>query len=480
MEQGFQQNQQLRQEMKLSPQMVQSLKVLQAPLPELHDLIQAELSQNPVLEEAPGELSPLPELSVGSDAPPPDDVDRENDFDSEDYIQAIDQYEAMVASGEGEGIPAPAAPDAESRRQYFMDSLTEPPSLTAFLEEQLMEADLDEKGNRAGQYIIGNIDENGWLSVPPDEIAREADVSVPIVEKVLKVIQGFDPPGIAAKDWCEAVLLQLERLGYGGDSLPIGLVRHHITELSRHSAEQLVEETGHPLEEIERAMHLIASLDPRPGLQFSPDRIVYVVPEVSIFKTAEGGYTAELLRDTWPQLNIRADYENMAKDPAVKADVRKYLAGHLRSGRGLMDSLAQRRQTVLSIAQEIARTQHDFFERGLAGMVPLRMADVAEAVGLHETTVSRAVAGKYAQTPQGLLELRFFFMQGLVTADGGNVTTGAVKEAVGRLIRQEDVRHPLSDQDIADKLKGQGIQVARRTVAKYREQLGYPPSHLRK
>ncbi|MDR0994310.1 MAG: RNA polymerase factor sigma-54 [Verrucomicrobiota bacterium] len=479
MEPRFQQRPQLRQEMKLSPQMMQSLRFLQAPLSELREWIQTELETNPVLEEQAGSMTPMadgptPSMSQGGE-------DREDDFDAADYGREIDAYEAMLAPKELEAISGePATPEAEEKRQYFMDSLAARPSLSAFLEEQLNESGLDEEGKKAGEYIIGNVDENGWLTADTEEIAREAGVPPSVVERTLPVIQEFDPPGVAARNWKESIQLQLLRSGYRADSLPVLLVKDHLEELADPSAEDLARRTGWPVEDITAALHILASLDPRPGLRFDPPEPIYVTPEVEIFKAADGGYTAELLKDVLPRLHISAEYEEMLRNPETAADAKKYLMGKVRSGHFVIDSLHQRRETVRRIAQVIAEAQADFFDHGISRLKPLRMADVAEKIGVHETTVSRAVAEKYAQTPQGLLELRFFFTQGLATGDGGRISTEAVKEAVARLIAREDLRHPLSDQDIALKLSRQGTSVARRTVAKYREQLGIPPSHLRK
>ena len=230
-----------------------------------------------------------------------------------------------------------------------------------------------------------------------------------------------------------------------------------------------------------------AELERNPVLEEKPGEgeaalpaAVYVTPEVEIRRTAEGEYVVEMLKDAMPRLRISAEYEAMLEDPETAAEARKYLAERIRSGRFVLDSLHQRRETIRKIAEEIAAAQGDFFAHGISKLRPMTMGSLAEKLGVHETTVGRAVAGKYARTPQGVFELRFFFTGGLKTADGGEISTEAVKEAVAKAIAHEDVRKPLSDLAIAEKLKAQGFQVARRTVAKYREQLGLPPAHKRK
>ena len=481
MKQGMFQNAQLRQEMKLAPRMMQSLRFLQAPLPELRDLIRGELEQNPVLEEKADDsdalLAPLEPVAATVD-----EADRENDFDPDDFGREIDALEKMLEPrplDEAPGAPPPTA-ESEEKRQFFMDSLTAPPSLHAHLEEQLNESGLDEAQKKAGEYIIGNVDENGWLAADVAEVAREAGVPAAAVEAALAVIQEFDPPGVAARGLKECLLIQLRRSGRGAGSAEARLVAGHLEALGETGAAELAKAAGLAEDEVAEALKAIALLDPKPGLKFSAAPAVYVTPEVEIRKTAEGEYVVELLRDGLPRLRISAEYESMLEDPETAAEAKKYLAEKVRSGKFVLDSLHQRRETVRRLAEEIAAAQRDFFEHGISRLKPLTMGAVAEKLGVHETTVGRAVSGKYVRTPQGVFELKFFFTGGLKMADGESISTEAVKEAVAKVLGHEDVRKPLSDQAIAEKLKEQGFQVARRTVAKYREQLGVPPAHKRK
>ena len=480
MKQGMFQNQAMRQEMKLAPRMMQALRFLQAPWPELRELVRAELEQNPVLEEKLGE-SGLPTAEPLT-AALSDDVDQENDFEPDDFGREIDALEKMLEPRpmeESPGTPAPS-PEADEKRQYFLDSLTAPPSLHAHLEEQLNESGLDADRKKAGEYVIGNVDENGWLAADVAEISREAGVPAPAVEEALATIQEFDPPGVAARNLKECLLIQLRRSGHGPDSPATKLVAGHLEALGETPVAELAKAAGLKESAAAAAMKLIAALDPKPGSKFSAPPAVYVSPEVEIRKTADGDYVVEMMREAMPRLRISAEYESMLEDPETAAEARKYLAERIRAGKFVMDSLHQRRETIRKIAEEIAAAQGAFFEHGISKLKPMTMGSVAEKLGVHETTVGRAVSGKYARTPQGTFELRFFFTGGLATADGGTISTEAVKEAVAKAIAHEDVRKPLSDQAIAEKLKAQGFQVARRTVAKYREQLGQPPAHKRK
>ena len=476
------QNQSLRQEMKLAPRMMQALRFLQAPLPELHELVRAELEQNPVLEEKVGDDAAALAAPEPLTAPAADDADQENDFEPDDYGREIDALEHMLEPrplDDAPGTPAPSA-EAEEKRQFFLDSITAPPSLHAHLEEQLNESGIDAEQKQAGAYIIGNVDENGWLAVDTAEVAREAGVPEKTVRAALAVIQEFDPPGVAARGLKECLLIQLRRAGHGEESAAARLVRDHLEALGAKSAAEVAPAAGLSEDEAAAAMKLIAALDPKPGLKFSAPPAVYVTPEVEIKLPAEGAPVVEMLRDGLPRLHISAEYEAMLQDPETAAEAKKYLNEKIRSGQFVMDSLHQRRTTIRRIAEEIAAAQAEFFRHGISKLKPLTMSALAEKLGVHETTVGRAVSGKYVRTPQGVFELKFFFTAGLQTADGGAISTEAVKEAVAKVIAHEDVRKPLSDQAITAKLAEQGLKVARRTVAKYREELGLPPAHKRK
>lgn len=482
MKPGMFQNQSLRQEMKLAPRMMQALRFLQAPWPELRELVRAELEQNPVLEEKAGEgeaaLPAVEPLTANTF----DEADQENDFEPDDYGREIDALEKMLEPRpleEAPGLPAPS-PEAEEKRQFFLDSITAPPTLYAHLAEQLNESGLDAPQKKAGEYIIGNLDDNGWLAADVPEVAREAGVPEQAVEQALGTIQDFDPPGVGARNLKECLLIQLRRSGHGAESPAARLVSGHLPELGAKTPAEIGRAAGLSEEAAATALKLIAALDPKPGAKFSAPPPVYVTPEVEIRRTAEGEFVVDMMRDAMPRLHISAEYEAMLEDPATAQEARKYLAEKIRAGKFVMDSLHQRRETIRRIAQEIAAAQGEFLEHGISHLKPMTMGAVAEKLGVHETTVGRAVSGKYARTPQGVFELRFFFTAGLKTADGGSISTEAVKEAVARTIAHEDIRKPLSDQAIAEKLKAQGFQVARRTVAKYREQLGLPPAHKRK
>ena len=497
MQQGFYQSQQLRQEMKLAPQVIQALQFLQAPVPELHELIRAELETNPLLEEKAGDgIAPLARepLAAGGASEPGsmDDLDAHNDFDADDYTREVDRLEQLMAEADAplrRGLDDYAPPaseaavrEAERRHQFFMDSLTAPPTLYSVLEGQLEKSGLDGEQRAAGRYIIGSLDDNGWLdgTLTLDDIARESGTGIEAVEQALAAIQDFDPAGVGARDLEECLLIQLRRAGHGEESAAGILVRRHLEEIATASPRSLARKTGLRELEVAEAIALIGGLDPKPGGQVGGDASIFVTPEAEIRATADGGYAVDLLRDGLPRLKLNAEYVQMLEDPGTGEEAQSYLRERRQSGEAVIRGLRQRGETIRRVTEEIAAAQGAFFEAGISRLKPMTMGEVAERMGVHETTVGRAVAGKYIRTPQGVFELRFFFTSGIQTAGGGMVSNEAVKEALAKLIEREDVRKPLSDQAITDRLREQGYELARRTVAKYREQMDIPPAYQRK
>ena len=408
MKQGLFQSQQLRQEMKLAPRMMQALRFLQAPLPELHELLREELAQNPVLEEKvlePEIALTQPELSATTF----DEADQENDFEPDDFGREIDALEKMLEPRSMETAVgnAPSA-EADAKRQFVLDSQTALVSLYEHLDELLNESGLDADLKKAGEYLIGNVDENGFLTAALPEVARESGMAESVVVEALAVIQEFDPSGVAARDLRECLLIQLRHQKQGAGSTAVRLIEGHLEELGKRSTAELAKELGLKENDIAEAMRLIMTLDPKPGLRFSATPPVYVTPEVEIIQTAEGAYVVKMLRDGLPRLRISAEYESMLEDPDTAAEARKYLNEKIRAGKFLVDSLQQRRDTIRRIAEEIAAAQGEFFEHGISRLKPLTMGTVAQKLGVHETTVGRAVSGKYVRTPQGVFELKFF------------------------------------------------------------------------
>lgn len=436
----------------LSPQMQQSLHVLQAPLAELRQMVEQELRENPTLEEV------VPE-SV---------VERERERDTLDAEWT--EYYSQRAAAE------PWTREAQERRQHFFDSQARTPTLREHLLQQLLTAAWPKEEARVAAEIIGNLDEQGYLRAEVEDIAWATGESPLDVERILEKVQEFDPPGIGGRNLSEMLHIQLRHKGKG-DSLEAKIVRHHLDELGRKRLGDIAKAVGMPMAEVQRAAEIIAQLDPRPGRAFSSEPEQSVVPDVVVEKEGDG-YSVCLNGDEIPQLRITDTYKDMVGSSA--REVRDYIREKIKGGRFFIKSIQQRQQTILNIAREIVARQGDFLEKGASALRPMTMSQIADAVGVHETTVSRAASGKYMQTPQGLFEIKYFFTHGYTNSEGEAVSNESVRQAITALVREENPRRPFSDQDIVRILRQKGLAVARRTVAKYRDQLGILPSHLRK
>jgi RNA polymerase sigma-54 factor len=453
---GMQQVARMALQQTLSPQMQQSLHVLQAPLTELRSLVDAELRSNPALEEVPSEKPPLPDQAP---APSP-------------LREQWNDYYAQRPSGDT------WTREALERRQHFLDSRVRPPTLQEHLLEQLKTASWDHADNTIAAEIIGNLDEGGYLRAATDEIAQATDSFPSEVDRVLAKVQDFDPPGIAARDLAECLHLQLLAKGRRY-STETRIVRHYLDALGRKKLHEIAKALDLPLPEIQRAAEAISHLDPAPGRAFAPDTNQIIVPEVIISHDPDtDDFSIDLNTDEIPRLRIADDYKDMLGSGGK--DVRDYLRDKIRGGNFFIRSIQQRQHTVLAIAREIATRQRDFLLHGPSHLRPMTMSQVADAVGVHETTVSRAVAGKFLSTPQGIFEMKYFFTHGYANAEGDSVSNESVRQAIAQIVKEENPDAPLSDQAIAKNLADRGIQVARRTIAKYREQLGILPSNLRK
>ncbi|TFG87827.1 MAG: RNA polymerase factor sigma-54, partial [Gemmatimonadales bacterium] len=361
---------------------------------------------------------------------------------------------------------------------YLFDSATQPPSLQEHLLQQFTLAGLSEADRQLGELVIGSINEDGYLTTPLEELASTCGADASHLHDLLALIQDFDPPGVGATDLRECLLLQLERLDKTG-STAAAIVTSHLELLGAHKYHEIAKALKVSVDEVQSAARFIATLDPKPGQQYSPEVSPYITPEVVLTKF-EGKYTVVLNDDNLPRLRISRYYRDLMHDESSTKEVRDYVQERVRASQFLIRSIHQRQQTIYKIATEIVNVQTEFFEKGVAHLRPLTMAEVARAVGLHETTVSRAVSGKHMQTPAGIFELKYFFTPGLRTQDGNVVSNLAVKDSIANILASEDPTKPLSDQDILEILHQKGFQVARRTVAKYRIAMRIPSSHLRK
>jgi len=497
MAQGMHLAQKLALQQVLAPQLQQSLALLQAPTLELKSLIEQELQQNPVLEEVQTLETPSQSFSLNqedNDIPPLDPTEPPSDIiydpaDDKDNNRPVDDFQSeleklMQLDQEWReyfneaNAPIRSHEDTEEKRQYMFESLTTTPSLQDILLEQVKLSELDNDQKRIAELIIGNIDERGYLHASVHELAFSTNVPADQIETVLKVIQTFNPPGVAARDLRECLMLQLERIGKE-DSLEYKIVKDHIEALGKKKYPEIAKAINVSIQEIQKAAERISALEPFPGRAFYPDDHLYVVPEVIVEKVGDS-YTVTLNNEYLPHIRISNTYKDYLSKADCPQDVKDYIREKIRSGKFFIRSIYQRQETILKISQEIVKRQTEFLDKGIRFLKPMTMLQVAEAVGVHETTVSRAVSGKYMQTPQGVYEMKFFFSSGVKTINGSDMSNEGVKNLVAEIIKKENPKKPYSDEEIVKLLREQGINIARRTVAKYRTELNILPSNLRK
>jgi RNA polymerase sigma-54 factor len=462
---GMHQIQGMAMQQVLAPQLQQSLQILQAPTLELRNIVQQELQTNPVLEEDLG--------TTGTEERASEDADFQEEFDR---LARLDEewrdYMTQNVSYAGRGQ------EDDERRQFFLDSIVSQETLQQHLLDQLRTTDLSSGERAAAEAVIGNIDDLGFLSIEPAEIAANANVSLTDAEAALALVQTFHPVGVGARDLRECLLIQLRRLGKAG-SIEYQIVADHLDDLGRRKFPDIARRLGISVEQVQKAASFIATLDPKPGQIFAPEPNGYVLPDVSVDKVGDE-YVVSLTGDQIPHLRISNTYKELMAQGPNRTEVRDYIREKIRSGKFLIKSIHQRQQTILNIAIEIVKRQREFLEQGTAYLKPMTMVQIADAVGVHETTVSRAISGKYMATPQGVFEMKFFFTPGYQTSEGVALSNTSVKEAIADLVRGEDGKNPLSDKEIVEILSERGIPIARRTVAKYRAELNILPSNLRK
>jgi RNA polymerase sigma-54 factor len=462
---GMQQIQGLGLQQILAPQLQQSLQILQAPTLELRNIVQQELQTNPVLEEEPNTHETEDRSTDESDFQEEFEKLAKLDEEWRDYMAQNVNYSAR-------------SQEDEERRQFFLDSIANQETLQQHLLEQLNTADTDGRQRKGAELIIGNIDDYGFLSAQLDEIASQSGVSLEDLTDALGLVQSFHPVGVGAQDLRDCLLIQLRRLGKAG-SIEYQIVDQHLEELGRKRYPDIARRLSVSVDQVQKAATFISTLDPKPGQIFSPEPNSYVLPDVLVEKVGDE-YVVSLTGDQIPHLRINKTYRDLMTQSRNGAEVRDYIREKIRSGKFLIKSIHQRQQTILNIASEIVKRQRDFLDFGTAFLKPMTMVQIAEAVGVHETTVSRAISGKYIATPQGVLDMKFFFTPGYQTSDGISLSNTSVKEAIADLVRNEDARMPLSDKEIVEILSERGIPIARRTVAKYRAELSILPSNLRK
>ncbi len=466
---GLQQVQRLSLQQTLSPQLQQSLHLLQVPALELNQLVHEELQQNPLLEELPKDEPPR--LEVESDKKTETgDVEFDKEFETlakidDDWRENYRQTNAVRRR----------TAEQDEQRQQFFDSIAQPESLQQHLLSQL---DLTGEEHKVAEYVIGSINDDGYLLTPVEELSISAGIPLTQLQAALDLVQTFHPVGVGARNLRECLLIQLRRLGKT-DSIEAKVVAEHLDDLGRKRYPEIVRSLDLTLEQVQAIADFIATLEPKPGRMFSAEQQHYVAADVTVSAT-ENGYEISLNDEQIPHLRISDAYKELMAGSEKTAEVKNYIREKINAGKFLIKSIQQRQQTIANIAKVIVDRQREFLDSGRAHLKPLTMAEVAKVVGVHETTVSRAVANKYIQTPQGLFEMRYFFTSGFATTSGGALSNTSVKDHLAQIVANENPNQPLSDQELVALLKEKGIPIARRTIAKYRDELNILPSNLRK
>jgi RNA polymerase sigma-54 factor len=474
---GLHQVQRLSLQQILAPQLQQSLHLLQVPTLELSSLVQEELQQNPLLEEVSKD-EPRVEVEsadgeAAADKPANDDADFKEEFEA---LSKLDdewrEYFSQTSSFRAR------SPEQEEQRQHFFDSIVQQESLQQHLLQQLSFAGLGDDKRKVAELIIGNINDDGYLLTPIEELSVSSGIPLEQLQEALELVQTFHPVGVGARNLKECLLIQLDRLAKS-ESIEAVLVNQHLDDLGRKRFPEIARAMGLSVEQVQQLANFISTLEPKPGRMFTTEQQQYVAADVVVQKVSDD-YIVLLNDEQIPHLRISNTYKEVMASSEKSDEARDYIREKIRAGKFLIKSIHQRQQTIYNIAKVIVERQREFLDKGISFLRPLTMAQVAEVVGVHETTVSRAVANKYMQTPQGLFEMKYFFTPGFETASGGAMSNTSVKEQISKLIEREDPTKPLSDQEIVAILKEEGIPIARRTVAKYRNELNILPSNLRK
>ena len=458
----------------MTPQLQMAIRLLQLNRMELAEAIQQELSENPALEEvvdtdgeeggpaaAETSVESNPEKEVSIEEKITDQVEWEN------YLNEYNSYGGVHFETE------------EKERPQFESFTASPRTLKDHLLWQFLMALPDEDEERIASLIIGNINDDGYLEADIEEIARSAAASVEKVGQVLAVIRTFDPAGVGSTSLAECLLTQLNHLG-SDDPVIRKIITHHIKDLENKNYKAITRALKIRMEDALAAINIIKSLEPKPGRQFRQDEPRYIIPDIYVYKF-EDDFVILLNDDDLPRLHINPYYRKAVnRESGTPRETKEYLRERIRSASWLIKSIQQRRKTIYNVMQSILKFQRDFFEHGIAHLKPMILRDVADDIGMHESTISRVTTNKYVHTPQGVYELKYFFNSSINRVDGDSMASASVQEAIRQIIKAENPKKPYSDDKIAAMLKQSNIDIARRTVTKYREALGILPSTKRK
>ena len=469
----------LRQSMKLvqqlvmTPQLQQAIKLLQLSRMELVNLASQELQENPVLEESTVEeveRSPVEggEVEKGNERTEEIRGGEEGlkDINWDEYMQNYEYYPRSIQP-------------AEDRGRGYEATLTRKTSLVDHLVWQIRLSRFAKEEEMAAEMIVGNLNEDGYLDCPLEEIAQACNMDMPFVERVLGRVQEFDPIGVAARSLQECLILQARKLGVGNTIVEI-ILQEHLRNLEKKRYDVIAKKLDVTLEEVLVAVRIIVNLEPRPGRSYTGEEPLYITPDVNVYKI-DDEYVVVLNDDGLPKLRISSYYKSILSGwEGTSNSTKEYIQDKLRSAAWLIKSIHQRQRTIYKVACSIVKFQMEFLDKGIAFLKPLVLRDVAEDINMHESTISRVTTNKYMHTPQGILEMKYFFKSSILQKAGDKISSETIKEKIRKIVAQEDPKAPISDQEIVALLKASQIDIARRTVAKYRESLGILPSIKRK
>jgi RNA polymerase sigma-54 factor len=463
----------LEQRLKMAPQIIQSIEILQLPLMALQERIEQEQLENPLLEleEAdPDGAETPPALTRAETAEQTDKYSKIDDV-SHDFHDYFSQTASRRPASDGE---------RDEKMEAIQNTPGRQPSLRDHLAEQLGFLDLSPRRREVCEGVINNLDRDGRLAYSVEEIAESLDhpASAQEVEAALEVVQRLDPAGVGARNLVECLLLQLDP-AEADCALEREIVLHHLKDIEANRFPKIAKETNREIEEVKRAVAAVCMLHPAPGRLYDNEVVPIVAPDVFV-EFVDDHYEIRLDDTTLPRLRISEQYRELLGGKGLEPETRQFLQRKMESARWLIESIQQRRRTLLKVSHDIVRAQQEFLEKGLSHLRPLKMQEVADTAGIHVATVSRAIRHKYMQTPRGLLPMKFFFTGGTLSGAGEMQTWDAVKERLRRLVEEEDKVNPLSDDDIVKKLGEGGVHIARRTVTKYRKSLNIPTSRQRR
>ncbi len=478
MELGLQQNLILTQQLVMTPQLQQAIKLLQLSRIELAEMIQEEMEQNPALEEASTqELSENKITAKESDATKEQKETPVKEVTIEEKVRSDTDWENYINEYNSTGRIYTESESSEAPNYEAFTSAKK--TLKEHLQWQLMLSGLTRNEERIGHMIIGNLDKDGYLCMNVPEIADSLNCDIDQIEKVLSKLQTFDPSGVCARDLCETLMIQVNQLGID-NTIIIEIIKNHLKNLENRNTKKIAKALKISVDEVRAAVKIIQYLEPKPGRKFSTEEPAYIIPDIYVYKYGDD-FKIVMNDDGLPKLKINRFYKDaITNGRKISKEAKNYLNDKMQSASWLIKSIHQRQKTIYLVMESLLKFQREFFEKGIAYLRPLILKDIAEDIEMHESTISRVTTNKYAYTPQGLFELKYFFNSSIKRTGGQDMASASVKERIKILIKNEDPIKPLSDDKLAGILQSSNINIARRTVAKYRKVLNILPSNKRK